>query len=97
MTTLAEARRLADVAERARHTHQIRHVEAHETGPVADGVDLPDAPAFYVVRKRLAAGSTSDGQQRAAPQWTVVHAAATQGDAVAWVDGDLPREDGGTR
>lgn len=93
MTTLAEARRMLEVTDRAKHSHQVAHVEADRVGPVADGVDLPDLPAFYVVRKRMSPPH-EDGSPRAAPVWTVVHACPTQGGAVDWVDGDLPSDDG---
>lgn len=78
MTTVAEAARMVEITDRASATHQVRHVEATRTGPVAAGVRLPDEPAFYVVRKRLSPPH-EDGKPRAAPVWTVVHAATTQG------------------
>lgn len=90
-TTLDQARRMIEVTDRARYSHQLRHVERDKAGVVFDGVELPDADAFYVVRKRLTIPK-GPGEKRET-EWVVVYAAAAQADAVAWIDGDLPAED----
>lgn len=75
--TLAEAKALRKMAEAVTPTFKFDHVDAHRLPPVADGVALPDAPAFYVVmrRRKVDAGGLT---------WTIVHAAERQGQAVEW-------------
>lgn len=75
---LLEQKRVVDSASR---THRLEFCEADQAGPVWGGVELPDADAFYVVRRL----KLHDGER----QWVVMFADVTQQACVDFIAGDL--------